>query len=157
MRSIRVLSLAGSLVTLLVMVLGRIVRVTGASMACPDWPLCNGALVPEMNLLVFLEFTHRLMVLGVAVITVAIVVVAWRHGGGLRAYTLGCLVLLFTTAIVGGLSVLYPLGPAGAALDQALAQMAFASLVALTTWCYALDRTPSYTGSSETLSSTSKR
>ncbi|MBI5235131.1 MAG: heme A synthase [Deltaproteobacteria bacterium] len=42
-------------------VLGILVRYSGASLACADFPLCNGALVPSFdNNAVILQFIHRL-------------------------------------------------------------------------------------------------
>ena len=48
--------------TLLLMAVGSATRVMNAGLACPDWPLCYGQLVPtqQMNLQVFLEWFHRL-------------------------------------------------------------------------------------------------
>jgi heme a synthase len=46
--------------TTALIVLGALVRAHGAGLACPDWPLCFGALVPRMNLEVAFEWTHRL-------------------------------------------------------------------------------------------------
>src|SRR5262245_7554237 len=47
--------------TTALIVLGALVRAHGAGLACPDWPLCFGALVPRMNLAVAFEWTHRLV------------------------------------------------------------------------------------------------
>ena len=43
-------------------VIGGATRVMEAGLACPDWPLCYGALLPgrQMNMQVFLEWFHRL-------------------------------------------------------------------------------------------------
>jgi len=42
-------------------VLGALVRAHEAGLACPDWPLCFGLLVPEMNLRVGFEWSHRVL------------------------------------------------------------------------------------------------
>ena len=49
-----------ALITLVV--IGGATRVMEAGLACPDWPLCYGSLLPgrQMNLQVFLEWFHRL-------------------------------------------------------------------------------------------------
>ncbi len=56
--------LAGKLAiaTFLLMGIGSATRVMNAGLACPDWPLCYGTLLPsrQMNLQVFLEWFHRL-------------------------------------------------------------------------------------------------
>jgi heme a synthase len=43
----------------LVVYLGAFVRHSGASLACTDWPLCNGAVIPELTGLVGAHFMHR--------------------------------------------------------------------------------------------------
>lgn len=40
-------------------VLGALVRAHGAGLACPDWPLCAGRLVPKFDLKVAFEWGHR--------------------------------------------------------------------------------------------------
>lgn len=46
-------------VTYALLVFGASVRVHGAGLACPDWPLCFGEVIPELNFQVFLEWGHR--------------------------------------------------------------------------------------------------
>ena len=43
------------------LVFGASVRVHGAGLACPDWPLCFGEVVPPIDLQVGLEFGHRVL------------------------------------------------------------------------------------------------
>jgi cytochrome c oxidase assembly protein subunit 15 len=52
---IRHLVLGMTFLTLFLMALGSATRVMNAGLACPDWPLCYGELVPrqQMNLQVF--------------------------------------------------------------------------------------------------------
>ncbi|AMA08886.1 MULTISPECIES: COX15/CtaA family protein [unclassified Picosynechococcus] len=61
-----------AIATLLLMAIGSATRVMNAGLACPDWPLCYGQLVPtqQMNLQVFLEWFHRLdaMLIGLSAI-----------------------------------------------------------------------------------------
>lgn len=55
--------------------IGGATRVMEAGLACPDWPLCYGVLLPgrQMNLQVFLEWFHRLdaFVVGMALLVLA--------------------------------------------------------------------------------------
>lgn len=75
---IRVLDglLAHLVVALIALVaIGGATRVMQAGLACPDWPLCYGSLLPgrQMNLQVFLEWFHRLdaFLVGGALLVVA--------------------------------------------------------------------------------------
>jgi cytochrome c oxidase assembly protein subunit 15 len=69
--------LTGHLVVALValVAIGGATRVLEAGLACPDWPLCYGVLLPgrQMNLQVFLEWFHRLdaFLVGVALLVLA--------------------------------------------------------------------------------------
>ncbi len=62
-RARRLAGLFAAITTLayLLIVLGALVRANGAGLACPDWPLCFGNLVPEFDLAVAFEWSHRLL------------------------------------------------------------------------------------------------
>lgn len=49
------------ILTLITMVLGPYVRAEDAGLACPDWPLCFGHVVPPYEYRVYLEFIHRVV------------------------------------------------------------------------------------------------
>lgn len=63
-------------------VIGGATRVMEAGLACPDWPLCYGVLLPgrQMNLQVFLEWFHRLdaFLVGLALL-VLLALSLWRR------------------------------------------------------------------------------
>src|SRR2546421_10650468 len=47
--------------TYLLIILGAIVRITGSGMGCGEhWPLCNGRLLPPLDLPTLIEYGHRL-------------------------------------------------------------------------------------------------
>ncbi len=137
MNTLRALSLAATLGTLLAAILGRAVRAYGASLSVPDWPLFEGRALPsKLNLEVGLETSHRLTVMAVGVVVVAMAVVSFREGGRVRFVCLSLLGLLLVTALIGGLSVLYKLPRYMAVVDEALALALLTSLTALTAWLY---------------------
>lgn len=73
-----------AIATLLLMAVGSATRVMNAGLACPDWPLCYGELVPtkQMNLQVFLEWFHRLDASLIGLMAIALAGLSWwdrRH------------------------------------------------------------------------------
>jgi cytochrome c oxidase assembly protein subunit 15 len=68
-----------AIATLLLMAVGSATRVMNAGLACPDWPLCYGELVPakQMNLQVFLEWFHRLDAALIGLMAIALAGLSW--------------------------------------------------------------------------------
>lgn len=97
--------------TWLLMAVGSATRVMNAGLACPDWPLCYGVLVPtsQMNLQVFLEWFHRLdaAVIGLGVLWMA--GLSWWYRRVLPVWTpFACTFAVFLIGfqgVLGGLTV----------------------------------------------------
>src|SRR5688500_5749812 len=66
-------------ITWALIVLGALVRAHGAGLACPGWPLCFGQLVPEMDLRVAFEYSHRLLAGSVTLFFAGLALAAWRR------------------------------------------------------------------------------
>lgn len=55
--------------TFILISLGGAVRAMNAGLACPDWPLCFGKIVPDFHVQVYYEFIHRVLAGFVALLT----------------------------------------------------------------------------------------
>jgi cytochrome c oxidase assembly protein subunit 15 len=76
---IRRMALGIAIATWVVMAIGSATRVMNAGLACPDWPLCYGSVLPaeQMNLQVFLEWFHRLVASTVGFATIVLFSASW--------------------------------------------------------------------------------
>lgn len=97
--------------TLILMAIGSATRVMNAGLACPDWPLCYGELVPakQMNLQVFLEWFHRLDAALIGLSAIALGGLSWWHRTSLPKWlpwaSTFALFLIVFQGILGGLTV----------------------------------------------------
>ena len=97
--------------TFFLILLGGIVHTQGASLACPDWPLCYGMVFPPMEGDILLEHGHRLLASAVGLMSVALAVLTYAMGGAIRRWALLGVALVLGQGILGGLTVLYRLPP----------------------------------------------
>ncbi len=74
----RAFSLAAAIAAFALAVLGSWIRINGAGMTCPDWPLCHGAVVPVLDGGVILEWSHRMVALLEGVLVLGAIVTGWR-------------------------------------------------------------------------------
>ncbi|AFZ47978.1 cytochrome oxidase assembly [Cyanobacterium stanieri PCC 7202] len=100
-----------AIATLLLMAIGAATRVMNAGLACPDWPLCYGKVVPtnQMNLQVFLEWFHRLDASLIGLSAIALTGLSWWKKSVLPRWlpwaSTFALCLIVFQGILGGLTV----------------------------------------------------
>ncbi|HSJ98634.1 MAG TPA: COX15/CtaA family protein [Myxococcota bacterium] len=93
-------------------VIGALVRVHDAGLACPDWPRCFGVWLPQFDFEVAWEVGHRYYASGLAALFVALAVATWRSAGlgpGVRRLLGAAAALLAAQVVLGGLTVLLQL------------------------------------------------
>ena len=101
-----------AIATLALMAVGSATRVMNAGLACPDWPLCYGQLVPtaQMNLQVFLEWFHRLDASLIGLMAIGLVGLCGWYRRSLPAWlpwaSVGALFLIVVQGLLGGLTVI---------------------------------------------------
>lgn len=113
------------------MLLGAAVRALDAGLACPDWPLCFGKVLPKYDLQVYLEVIHRFVAGFVALIFFVIYATAFLKPDLKKTrwvLSIGMLLLL-AQIIMGGLTVLKILEPGIVTAHLSLATAFLISLV----------------------------
>lgn len=115
-------------------VLGSIVRTTGSGLACPDWPLCHGRLLPPLEFNAIVEWLHRFVALLVSLMLFATTGWVLVHPplrtrlGGLAALAI---VLLGVQILLGALTVWKLLDPAIVGGHLGVALLLFGTMIGL--------------------------
>jgi cytochrome c oxidase assembly protein subunit 15 len=100
-----------AIATWLLMAVGSATRVMNAGLACPDWPLCYGELIPaaQMNLQVFLEWFHRLDAAAIGLSAIGLLGLSWlyryRLPGWMPLASGLAVFLIVFQGLLGGLTV----------------------------------------------------
>jgi heme a synthase len=130
----RAFSLAAAASAFLLAVLGSWVRINGAGMTCPDWPLCHHALVPALVGGVALEWSHRLVALLTGVLVIPALWAGWRARRQIGGVTpvLAFIGAVFVLQIaLGGLTVALSNSPWSVVVHWGTAMLFVGGLTAL--------------------------
>ncbi len=128
------LALATAVSVYVLIVLGGVVSSTGSGLACPDWPLCQGQVIPTLTRSVIIELTHRIWTIIVTILVVSTMVFAWskyRWPSRIIAFSTLTFILLLGQIILGMITVSSRTLPLAVTSHLAVATLVFAS--ALTT------------------------
>ncbi|WP_066038795.1 COX15/CtaA family protein [Herbiconiux solani] len=116
-RALRWGTTAALIVSILIIVTGGVVRVTGSGLGCPTWPTCDGTSIsttPELGIHGFIEFANRALT-GVLILAVGWAIVAARlQKPRVRSMTRlawSQFWLVVANAIAGGVTVRTDLNP----------------------------------------------
>src|SRR5881397_3070340 len=103
-RAARSLPWAAVIAVFLLMSIGNIVSATGSGLACPDWPLCHGRLIPPLELGALIEYSHRVAAVLASVLLVATIAATFRGSRArpVRRVAILLLVLLGVQIGLGG-------------------------------------------------------
>lgn len=131
-KNFRWIVLAAAVATYALVIVGGIVRVSGSGLGCPDWPLCQGRVVPQLQGATLIEFSHRVTTTLVTILVLGSAWVAWRRFRDekwiFRPAVLA-VALLALQIVLGGITVLFELPPAIVGIHLGNALLLFASVV----------------------------
>ncbi len=132
MRGYRALAVSTAVAAYLLVLLGGLVRISGAGLACPDWPLCHGRIIPPLEGRILIEYAHRLVAASVSVLVVATALAAVRVRRSVpgAAAVAGLVIGLVAAQIVlGGLTVRLQLTPGLVTTHLGVAMLFLAGLL----------------------------
>ncbi|HET9150501.1 MAG TPA: heme o synthase [Gemmatimonadales bacterium] len=132
-RTLRRLAWTGVVLTVGLITLGGVVRITGSGMGCGDhWPLCDGQWFPPLDLPTAIEISHRWVAALVSLMVIAIGVEAWRHHRAeprLRNPALLGVLLLVIQVLLGAVTVKLELPPSVVIVHLANAMLLLAAIL----------------------------
>jgi heme A synthase len=142
MKKFRWLAVAAVIATFVLIVVGGGVRLMGAGLGCPDWPLCHGRFIPPPDILALIEFSHRFSAALTSLFIATTAIVAWwryRREKWIFRPAILAIVLLIAQILLGAVTVLLELPPiiVAAHLSAALLILALlltAALSAFSSW-----------------------
>jgi len=126
--------------TYLLIILGAIVRITGSGLGCGEhWPLCNGKLLPPLDVPTMIEYGHRLAAAAVSVLVAGLAAYAWwlnRGAGSGEPFPPGrapyiALGLLVVQVLLGAVTVTLRLPPWTVILHLGTAMLLLATLIVI--------------------------
>jgi cytochrome c oxidase assembly protein subunit 15 len=108
-RFLQVVAILGAVCAYATIVVGGTVRGLDAGLACPDWPLCNRSVVPDLgDTRIFVEYVHRLVaaLTGLFMLSTLVAAVLWFRAE-MRIVTLSIMsfAILVTQVAVGALTI----------------------------------------------------
>lgn len=72
-------SIASALLVYVLILIGALVTATGSALACLDWPLCQGQLLPaSSDSSVYIQWIHRFVALIAGIVLLRLTIVTWR-------------------------------------------------------------------------------
>lgn len=132
-QTVRLLIYVTTALSLVIILTGALVRGSGATLACADWPLCNGQVLPfSQGQLATIHMFHRFAVLALGI---SLLIVVWyvirNRSGGARTLAVLALAAYLAQAGIGALYVLTGAAPVWGAAHVGFAAATWALLVVL--------------------------
>ena len=126
--------------TFALVVIGGVVRVTESGLGCPDWPGCDGGILPPLNTEALIEYTHRITAsFVVGPLILFLLIASWmryRQERWILVPATLAFVLVLAQAGLGGATVLSELPGSSVMAHLAVGEALVAVLVLLAVVAY---------------------
>ncbi len=129
---LQILAYSSVIATYLLIVIGGYVSASGSGGACPDWPTCNGQLVPQLTGRVLVEFTHRLFAVLVGILVTTMLATVWlryRRERTVLVLSTTSFVALMAQILLGMVTVRTDLEPTIVATHLGVASLVFGTVL----------------------------
>lgn len=131
---VRTLVYLNAIFSLVIILTGALVRGSGATLACVDWPFCNGEIFPfSQGQLAMIHMIHRVAVLALGITLMLLLwnVFKFRSDGISRNLALAAFVVYLMQVGVGAMYVISVAGPEWGAAHVGMAATTWGLLVVL--------------------------
>ncbi|MDD9147183.1 MULTISPECIES: COX15/CtaA family protein [unclassified Sporolactobacillus] len=133
-RYLRIMSIAGVLSVLIVILMGALVTNTGSAYGCGNnWPLCNGQVIPTADKQqTWIEFSHRIVSGIASILTVVQAVWIWirlKHVRETKFLAIASVFFIFLQAFLGAAAVVWGQSGPVLALHFGISLLSFASML----------------------------
>ncbi len=141
---LKVLAVLAAVGMLIINLVGFLDTETGSALGCGrDWPLCNGALIPNLdNTHVIIEFLHRALVGGFALVAAAFLIwslVQYRQFIEVKVLAWLGIGFIIVQSGLGALAVVFVNPPTVLALHLGFGMLAMIGVVLLAVFIFQLD------------------
>ncbi|MFO1037127.1 MAG: COX15/CtaA family protein [Geminicoccaceae bacterium] len=134
------------------MITAAITAKTGSSLACTTWPLCDGALVPDLSDGgIRIHFAHRVLAGATALAVIGLFLASRHETGGVRSLATAAVALVVAQVGLGASVILLEAPVAIAVTHQAVGVLTFAMVTLLLWHCLPLTAPSSLGGGSHGL------
>lgn len=114
LKSFHIIAILNLLFGVCMVLLGAYVKNSGSSLACPDWPLCHGQVLPEMTGGVAIEHSHRLLGSFLGLLSLSLGFLSFKTRKSRPLLWKGSLIaiaLVIFQGTLGGITVLKQISP----------------------------------------------
>ncbi len=132
--TVTVMAYITAIISFVIILTGALVRGSGATLACTDWPLCNGQLMPfSQGQLATISMFHRfaVVVLGLSLVILVWSVLRERQDSRVRTLAVAALLVYLAQAAVGALVIFSAAAPIWGAAHVGLAALTWTLLLVL--------------------------